>query len=78
MKLTLQEKWQLLQNRVMMLNNLAHHFVGEGKVAPGIGIDADRSYYGIQDDRPIQDIVAETEAIWNDLKEEYKKIPPNV
>ena len=36
------------------------------------------SYYGIQDDRPIQDIVAETEAIWNDLKEEYKKIPPNV
>lgn len=75
--LTLQEKHQLLMNRVHTLlcwhAALTGYKANNSEHTPIIDPRSNPMFYGLTDDRSTQEIAEDVESIWGDIKEQVIK-----
>ncbi len=82
-ELSTQEKYQIMQNRMASLINLYNITLSEkngAQVRYGCDSDFDiddtgrRAYHGINDMRPVVDIVKDADALWGEVSSQIIKL----
>jgi hypothetical protein len=80
--LTLDEKYQLLLNRIHSLvtwrNAFANYNSYKQQFSDGVDPAINPSHYGITDTRPYKEILSDIDGIWGDMKEHIMKELENV